>query len=68
MEEKTKRKYNHAFTIAFTVKSDNTGENVTGVEIVCGLLERIKSLIKEDPSMEIFEEATGLPFDTYEEY
>jgi hypothetical protein len=30
-------KYNHAFTIAFTVKTDNEGDNVTADELMDSL-------------------------------
>lgn len=57
------KKYNHAFDIAFEVKSDNEGEDVTREELFEGLLKRLASLMKNDD--EILE-ACGLPFDTYE--
>ena len=60
-------KYNHAFDIAFTVVTENEGDKVTGAEMLRGIRERVASLIDEDPTLEVFVEACGLPFDTYEE-
>jgi len=57
-------KYNHAFTIAFTVISDNDGEHVTKQELVAGVLRRVADLVENGD--EIIE-ACGLPFDTYQE-
>jgi hypothetical protein len=57
-------KYNHAFTIAFSVESDNDCENVTAKELKEGLSTKVKELFSSD-DMEILE-ACGLPYDTYE--
>lgn len=57
-------KYNHAFDIAFEVKSDNTGENVTAQELMDNLKKRVKYF--ENNMSELFE-ACGLPYDTFEE-
>ena len=65
------KKYNHAFTIAFTVNSDarcdrdNDKYFPTREEMFAGIKKRIADL--ENSSFEIFE-ATGYPFDTYENY
>ena len=56
-------KFNHAFTIAFAIESDNDGENITAVELLEGLEQRVRYL-RRNPE-EILE-ACGLPFDTYE--
>jgi hypothetical protein len=55
-------KYNHAFDIAFEVKTDNEGEDVTADELRRGLRNRI-NFMSDDEIIE----ACGLPFDTYEE-
>jgi len=63
MDHYKKGKYNHAFDIAFEVISDNKGEDVTEEELFEGLMNRIKSLRKNEG--EILE-ACGMPFDTYD--
>jgi|GEM_PF-6754227 len=55
---------NHALTIAFTVRSENDGENITKQELIAGLKKRISDL--ERNGDEIIE-ACGLPFDSYPE-
>lgn len=55
--------FNHMFTVAFTVISPNDGENVTADELKAGLLKRIQDLDRHDE----WEEACGLPDDTYVE-
>ncbi len=57
-----KRKYNHAFDIAFEIESDNKGEHVTRNELIQGLTRRLVNPMKHPT--EIIE-ACGLPFDTY---
>lgn len=57
-----KKKYNHAFTIAFALDSDNDGEHVTEQELLIALKEKVREL---EVTGEIIE-ACGLPFDTYE--
>ncbi len=57
------RKYNHAFTIAFELETNNKGENVTKDELLAALRKRIVDL--ENNGDEIIE-ACGAPFDTYE--
>jgi len=56
------KKYNHAFTVAFAVNSDNEGGYVTQNELMEALLNRLNDLVDNDE----LEEACGLPFDTYE--
>lgn len=56
------KKYNHAFTIAFEVLSDNEGEDVTADELKEGLANRLRSLKHGDEILE----ACDLPYDTYE--
>lgn len=53
--------YNHMFTVAFTVVTKNDGESVTAEELRAGLLQRIEEL----DFSEMWEEAVGLPDDTY---
>ena len=65
MEERNlMAKYNHAFDIAFSIETDNNGENVTAKELKAGLAKRLADLLASD-DVEIIE-ACGLPFDTYE--
>jgi hypothetical protein len=57
-------KYNHAYTIAFElVSSTPTGEDVTPEMLREALIRRISELDKTDTWIE----ATGAPFDTFEE-
>lgn len=56
-------KYNHAFDIAFEVKTDNDGENVTADELRQGLRNRLNGMSDDE-----IIEACGLPFDTFEDY
>lgn len=60
------KKFNHAFTIAFSIDSDNDGENVTNKELLQGLINRVNDIIGEEDCD--LTEACGLPFDTYENY
>ena len=55
-------KYNHAYSICFTVDSDNTDENITAKELLEGLSRRFKDLIGSEEILE----AVGKSFDTYE--
>lgn len=55
-------KYNHAFDIAFEVKTDNDGEHVTADELRNGLKNRLNNLSDDE-----LIEACGLPFDTFTE-
>ena len=57
-------KYNHAFTIAFSIESDNDGENVTAKELKDGLFKKAQEFLTSD-DIEILE-ACGLPYDTFE--
>jgi hypothetical protein len=56
------KKYNHAYTLAFSLESNNEGENVTEIELLTAIARRLADLIE---SKEVIE-ATGLPYDTYE--
>ncbi len=57
-------KYNHAYTIAFSLTSEHpTGDDVTQDQFVRALLLRIEDLIKWNG----MDEAIGKPFNTYEE-
>ena len=58
------KKYNHAFSIAFSIESDNDAENVTNKELLKGLIRRIHMILQEEEGD--FIECCGLPFDTYE--
>lgn len=59
----TSKIYNHAFTIAFSVNTDYEGDKVPAHELIAALEERLKDL-KNNPNEII--EATGIPYDTYE--
>jgi hypothetical protein len=63
--ELTHKKYNHAFSIAFEVLSDNEPHEVTANEIIVGILNKLTDFIS-NPSEAI--ENAGLPFDTFEAY
>jgi hypothetical protein len=58
------KKFNHAFDIAFSIESDNVGEEVTAAELKAGLAKRLADLLASD-DVEIIE-SCGLPYDTYE--
>lgn len=55
--------YNHAFSIAFSIDTNNEGDKVTAEELLDGLRKRLHDLEKNPP--EIIE-ACGMPYDTYE--
>lgn len=57
-------RYNHMFTIAFTVVTENDAENVTAAELREGLQRRLKELRVDGDYDEIIE-ACALPEDTY---
>jgi len=57
------KRYNHAFTLAFSLETDNEGDKVTEEELLQAIKKRIRDLEKVEG--EIIE-ACGLPFDTYE--
>jgi len=57
------KKFNHAFSIMFTVETVNDGQNVTKEELLTGLKKRYVSLCQ---SGEEIIEACGMPDDTYE--
>lgn len=56
------KKFNHAFTIAFSIESDNDSEDVTKEELWQGLQGRLDDLCVNRDEIT---EACGLPFDTY---
>ena len=56
------KKYNHAFTVAFTVVTTNEADKVTEKELLAGLTRRLADLIEHDEIIE----AVGMPYDTYE--
>lgn len=66
--------YNHAFDIAFEVRSEDP-EDATAEEILNGLQKRLFDLLSEylthikenRPGYPEIMEACGAPFDTYEE-
>ena len=55
--------YNHMFTIAFTVVSENDGEHVTEQELLDGLANRLQTLAASGNDEIV--EAVGLPDDTH---
>ena len=55
-------RYDHAFTIAFSLVSSNpSGRDVTPAELRAAILTRLASLADEELS-----EAVGAPYDSYE--
>ena len=60
-----KKKYTHAYEIAFEVESNDGGVFVTSKELILGLRKRLLDL--ENNGDEI-SEACGMPFDTHENY
>ncbi len=57
------KKFNHAFDIAFSIESDNPGDEVTAEELIDGLERRLRHLRANGD--EIIE-ACGKPFNSYE--
>ena len=60
--------YNHAFDVAFQVRSYHDGSEadpVTADELIAGLRDRLRDF---DKGREDIEECCGGPFDTYIEY
>lgn len=57
-------KYNHMFSLSFTVVTDHEGENVTSEELETGLRYRLEKLTCG--RYEDLREACQLPCDTYE--
>jgi hypothetical protein len=55
------KKYNHTYTLGFSIDSDNAGENVTQKELLLGIAKRLADLIEYGEA----EEACGLPLETY---
>jgi hypothetical protein len=59
-------KYNHAYTIAFSLESDDPeGNDVTAEMLRDALTKRMRGLDSSTDSVEWIE-ATGAPFDTFE--
>ena len=59
-------RYNHMFSIAFTVESEQPdGSDVTALMLFAGLLRRILA-IESEPISDSWEEACGAPDDSYE--
>lgn len=56
------KKFNHIFTIAFSVDTDNDGENVTKEELMDSLRAKVSEL---EQTGEI-EDMVGLPIETFE--
>ena len=59
-----KKRFNHAFTVAFSLNSDNEGHKVRTEEIRTALQKRILELDAEGQ----WQEAVGMPYDTYCNY
>jgi hypothetical protein len=55
------KRYNHMFSICFTVDTDNDSEHITEKELIAGLYNRLQAL--EANAGEIIE-ACGAPHDT----
>jgi len=56
-------KFDHAYTIAFSIVSQHDAENVTTQELLDGLYQRFRDLDKNGDEIQ---EAVGAPFDSYE--
>lgn len=57
------KKYNHAFTVAFSINSDHPqGDDISADEFHQALVKRSQDLTRADEWLE----AVGAPFDTYE--
>jgi len=52
--------YDHAYTVAFSVKTPHEAQDVTAEELLDGLADRLKDL---EATGEVFE-AVGMPYDT----
>jgi len=59
----SRKKYNHAFSIAFSLESNKEGGDITNAELRVALFKRIYQLENEGTDLI---ECCGLPFDTYE--
>lgn len=59
------KKYNHAYTVAFSIDTDLEADAPTdNTEVVPALLRRIADLVENDE----MDEHLGMPFDTYERH
>lgn len=56
-------KYNHAYTLAFSLVNRNAEGEASDAEITIALLQRIALLLEAGQ----LQEAVGPPFDSYEE-
>lgn len=63
-EDSPKKKFNHAFQIAFSVDTDNPADNVTKEE----LLKALKNKVDEIEATGEILEAVGAPYDSYENF
>jgi len=65
-DEKTDREvmYDHAFSIAFSLRNTDPEGNATPKELIAALFKRLTSLVENDLGELV--EACGAPFDTYE--
>ena len=61
-ESEPQKKYDHAYTIAFSIKTDNEAENVTEAELREGVRLKMDELLKNGGLAEM----CGMPFDTFE--
>ena len=58
-------RYNHAFTVAFTIESDHPeGDDITGEQFTKAVQRRVDELNSQGDLEWL--EAVGLPYDTYE--
>ena len=55
------KKYDHAYTIAFALQTDNDAEHVTEKELLVALSQRLTNLIA---GLDDIVEACGMPYDT----
>jgi len=59
------KKFNHVFSLVFSLDSDNDGENITETELFDAIENRI-SILKKCGSNSEINEAFGLPDETHE--
>jgi hypothetical protein len=58
-----RKRFNHAYTIAFSLENGNEDGTATNEELFAALQRRLDDLRRSGDEIQ---EATGMPFDTYE--
>ena len=56
------KKYNHAYTIAFSLDTDHEPDDVTAQELLVALLNKVSNIIEEENIIE----CAGMPFDSFD--